>query len=167
MQRDRNRNSAGNVDYQNIVVTGFIGDKKGTPAKKDKSGKGKQKAAQKDLVETKNAFNNAFRRAIREFEKDALAKILQTENKILELKAKIAATSNESGQIYQDHIDKLEYSKKILYTKHDQYQEIGAENWDLFKDNFNDELSNLEISVTHFVQYLESRKNTEDNSIVK
>lgn len=49
MQRDRNRNiMVSNKDHKHITVTGFIGDNKGTPAKKVRAGKGKPQVKKTD-----------------------------------------------------------------------------------------------------------------------
>lgn len=128
MQRDRNRNvMANNKDFRHITVTGFIGDNNGTPAKKKRAGQGKKQATQKKVSSAKKDLNDSFDLAVKAFKEEASKKISQTESKILELKNKITDTSKEIGQIYQDQIDKLEYSKKTLVNKLDEYKELGEE----------------------------------------
>ena len=167
MQRNRNRNiMVNNKDFRHITVTGFIGDNKGTPAKKLRNGKGKLKEARENVSEAKNEFNDAFDLAVKEFKAEASEKIRQTEAKILELKNKIKDTSKEVGLIYQDHIDKLEYSKKLLVNKLDEYKEIGAEEWKLFKHHFNDEIEDFETSVTNFLQHIKLKENPDDKTSV-
>ena len=158
MQRNRNRNiMVNNKDFRHITVTGFIGDNKGTPAKKIRAGQGKLKAARENVSGAKTDFKSAFDLAVQEFKDEASEKIRQTETKILELKAKIKDTSKELGLVYQDHIDKLEYSKKILADKLDEYKAIGAEDWSSFKRQLSDELEDFETAVTIFLQHLKSK----------
>jgi hypothetical protein len=165
MQRNRNRNiMVNNKDFRHITVTGFIGDNKGTPAKKLRNGQGKLKAARENVSAAKKEFNDAFDLAVKEFKAEASGKISQTEVKIQELKNKIFDTSKELGLIYQDHIDKLEYSKKILVDKLDEYKEIGAEDWNNFKHHFNDEVEDFETSVTVFLQHLKSKESQKDDT---
>jgi len=155
MQRNRNRNiMVNNKDFRHITVTGFIGDNKGTPAKKLRAGQGKLKTARENVLGAKNDFNDAFDLSVKEFKVEASEKIRQTETKILELKSKIIDTSKELGLVYQDHIDKLEYSKKILVDKLEEYKAIGTEDWKSFKHHFNDEIEDFETAVTIFLQHL-------------
>ena len=153
-----------NKDFRHITVTGFIGDNKGTPAKKLRNGQGKLRAARENVSAAKKEFNDAFDLAVKEFKAEASEKISQTEVKILELRNKIIDTSKELGLIYQDHIDKLEYSKKILVDKLDEYKEIGAEDWNAFKNHFNDEVEDFETSVTIFLQHLKSKESKKDDT---
>ena len=97
-----------------ITITGFIGDNKDTPAKKIKSAKVKLKAAKKIVSAAKNDFEDAFELQVKIFKQEAADKISQAEIKILELKDKISRTSKEIGFIYNDNIDLLEQSKKVL-----------------------------------------------------
>jgi hypothetical protein len=155
MQRNRNRNiMVNNKDFRHITVTGFIGDNKGTPAKKIRAGQGKLKAARANVSAANKDFNDAFELALKEFKVEVSEKINQTETKILDLKNKISETSKELGLVYQDHIDKLEYSKKILVEKLDEYKETGEEDWNSFKHHFNEEVQDFETSVTVFLQHL-------------
>lgn len=165
MQRNRNRNiMVNNKDFRHITVTGFIGDNKGTPAKKVRAGQGKLKVARENVKAAKNDFNDAFDLTVKEFKEEASEKISQTETKILELKNKITETSKELGLIYQDQIDKLEYSKKILVDKLDEYKEIGAEDWNSFKHHFNDEIEDFETSVTNFLQHFKLKESPQDKT---
>ena len=153
MQRNRNRNiMVNNKDIKHITVTGFIGDNNGTPAKKLRAGQGKLKAARENVSAAKKDFNEAFDLAVKEFKVEATKKIKLTENKIQEFKDKIKDTSKELGQKYQDDIDKLESSKKIIINKLDEYKDLGAEDWDKFKHQFNSEIEKLEASITDFLK---------------
>lgn len=151
-----------NTDYRHITVTGFIGDKKDTPAKKISAGQVKLKAAGRNITDAKKDFDEAFNLAVKEFKVDASNKITQTETKILELKDKISNTSNEIGHIYQDQIDKLEYSNKLLMSRLDEYKEIGAEDWKTFKHQFNKEVESFESSVANFIEKLKTKEKSED-----
>lgn len=165
MQRDRNRNiMVNNKDFRHITVTGFIGDNNGTPAKKKRAGKGKQQAKHKKVSPAKKELNDAIELVAKAFKVEVAERIGQTENKILELKNKIKVTSNEIGQVYQDHIDKLEYSKRLLVSKLDEYNEIGIEDWNSFKHQFNNEIDDFETSLTNFLKHLKFRNTTEDKA---
>lgn len=91
-------------------------------------------------------------------------KIIQAEAKILELKEKIANTSKEIGIIYQDNIDELEHSKKLLAKRLSEYKDLGAEDWKSFKHQFNEEIESFEASVTNFLQQLKTKEKPEDKS---
>jgi len=163
MQRNRNRNiMVNNKDFRHITVTGFIGDNKGTPAKKVRNGQRNLKAAREKVSAAKKDFNDAFDMAVNEFKEEVSEKISHTEVKIQELKNKITDTSKELGLIYQDHIDKLEYSKKMLVNKLDEYKAMGAEDWKSFKHHFNDEIEDFESSVTNFLQQLKLKESPQD-----
>ena len=163
MQRNRNRNiMVNNKDIKHITVTGFIGDNNGTPAKKLRAGQGKLKAARENVSAAKKDFNEAFDLAVKEFKVEASKKIKQTETMILDFKNKITDTSKELGQIYQDDIDKLESSKKVLVNKLDEYKDMGTEDWNKFKHQFNDEIENLETSITNFLKHFKLKENSED-----
>jgi len=165
MQRDRNRNvMVNNKDFRHITVTGFIGDNNGTPAKKKRAGQSKQKTIQKKVSSAKKDLTDAFDLTVKAFKEEASLKISQTENKILELKNKITDTTMEVGQIYQDHIDKLEYSKKKLVNELHEYKDIGTEDWNKFKHQFNNEIDNLETSFTNFLKHLKLKGNSKDKN---
>ncbi len=160
----RNINKSISSESKHITVTGFRGDNKDTPAKKIKEGKSKLKAAKNNVSAAKHDFEDAFDLKVKAFKEDASEKISQTEIKILELKDKITNTSKEIGIIYQDNIDILEHSKKLLAKRLGEYKDLGAEDWKSFKQQFNEEIENFEASVANFLQQLKSKEESDDKT---
>jgi len=161
----KNRNvMVNNKDFRHITVTGFIGDNNGTPAKKKRAGQGKQQVTQKKVSSAKKDLNDSFDLAVKAFKEEASKKIGQTESKILELRNKITDTSKVLAQIYQDDIDRLEYNKKKLINKLDEYKDLGADDWKKFKHQFNDEIENIETSIANFLENFKLKKKQEDKT---
>ncbi len=163
----RNINKSISSESKHITVTGFRGDNKDTPAKKIRAGKSKLKEAKNSVSAAKNDFEDAFSLAAKAFKEDMSEKINHTEIKILELRAKITKSSKELGIIYQENIDVLENSKTLLLTKLNEYKEVGAEDWGVFKQQFNEEIVNIENSVSNFIQQLKTKEKSEDKTTEK
>lgn len=163
----RNINKSISSESKHITVTGFRGDNNDTPAKKIKEGKSKLKVAKINVSAAKNDFEDAFDLKVKVFKEEASEKMIQTEIKILELKDKITNTSKEIGIIYQENIDILEHSRKVLAKRLVEYKDLGADDWKSFKQQFTEEIENFEASVTNFLQQLKSKEKPEDNTTKK
>ena len=78
MQKSKDIEINDNMVPRHITVTGFVGDKKRTPAKKTKAGQGKLKAAQIKVLEAEKIFKDELDLAVKTFKEDVTEIISQT-----------------------------------------------------------------------------------------
>ena len=84
-------------------------------------------------------------------------KINRTEAQIAELSTKIATVGKELGAIYEDHIYELEHTRKTLICKLQEYKELGADEWEFFKHQFDADLEGFEKALSIFVENLKKK----------
>lgn len=74
------------------------------------------------------------------FEKESGEKIFDTQIQIYNLSAKMKKIGLELSTVYQDQIDELEYAKRALISKLDDFKELSEDKMDFFKQQFENNL---------------------------
>lgn len=128
-----------NPILKDLIVTGFASENKKLLAKKMKVSK-KLKNNIENVGEIRNDFIDAFKIAYPNFEKESSEKIFDTQIQIYDLLAKMKKIGLELSTVYQDQIDELEYAKRALISKLDDFKELSEDKMDFFKQQFENNL---------------------------
>lgn len=128
-----------NPILKDLIVTGFASENKKLIAKKMKVSK-KLKNNIENVGEIRNDFIDAFKIAYPNFEKESSEKIFDTQIQIYDLLAKMKKIGLELSTVYQDQIDELEYAKRALISKLDDFKELSEDKMDFFKQQFENNL---------------------------
>ncbi|MCB2196429.1 MAG: hypothetical protein KQH79_11265 [Bacteroidetes bacterium] len=131
-----------------VFVTVFIS---GTVFMNCQSSSEKVDQAKENVVEATNELNHAIRDSIVQFKKVSEQKINDNEQKIAELKAKIATEKNEIKVISEKRLAELEQKNTDLQKKLSDFNEEQVENWDSFKEEFSGDMNDLGTALKNFV----------------
>lgn len=92
--------------------------------------------ARQDLKEARKDSISAYQ----QFRKDAEVKIDANEQKIAELKVKIANENAENRARYEKRVAVLEQRNREMRRNLDEFREDGKENWQAFKVRFDHDM---------------------------
>lgn len=130
-----------NVVIVTIMLIGiflFLGcNEKQETAKQD------VKDANEDMMEAKVQYENEWE----QFKSNVEAAINTNEQRIADLKKEMKSTSDEFKDKYENKILTLEQKNIELKKKLNEYNYEGKEDWQKFKQEFSDDIDNLENSL--------------------
>ncbi len=125
--------------------------KTGLPTSKLENGDEKRKDTKENFVDLTEKLNKLREENFYDFKKESVEKISLIEKKIIKLEEKIKTANVELGMIYQNQMDELEHTKRILEGKLDEYKEDGESEWNRFEIEFSHDLRVFEIELADFV----------------
>lgn len=135
-----------NVVIVTIMLIGvflFIGcNEKQETAKQD------VKDANEDMMEAKVQYENEWE----QFKSNVEAAINTNEQRIADLKKEMKSTSDEFKDKYENKILTLEQKNIELKKKLNEYKYEGKEDWQKFKQEFSDDIDNLENSLNEIFE---------------
>lgn len=124
-----------------VMVTGC-----NTPAEKVEQAKDKVEQAQDDLDQA----NREYLAEIENFKKESNKQTVTNEQKIAELKARIAKEKHEVRVALEKRIAELEKKNSELKKSINDYKDEGKENWVSFKEKFSKDMENLGTALKDF-----------------
>lgn len=135
-----------NVVIVTIMLIGvflFLGcNEKQETAKQD------VKDANEDMMEAKVQYENEWE----QFKSNVEAAINTNEQRIADLKKEMKSTSDEFKNKYENKILTLEQKNIELKKKLNEYKYEGKEDWQKFKQEFSDDIDNLENSLNEIFE---------------
>lgn len=115
---------------------------------------GKTKEATENLVEAKRELDKAqenYNQMYKEFKDVADNKIVENEKAIANLKAEARNDKKEANAEFEKKVLTLEMKNIALKEKLRDYKENEIDKWELFKNEFNNDMENLEQALKELV----------------
>ncbi|HUX53900.1 MAG TPA: hypothetical protein VMV56_05780 [Williamwhitmania sp.] len=127
-----------------VAVVPFAGCN--TPAQKVDNAKDNVTQAKEDL----DKANQAYLAEVETFKKESAAKTVTYDQRIAELKAKVAKVKGKAKVGYQKEIAKLERKNTEMKNMLKDYKEDGKDKWASFKTEFNHDMDELGQALKDF-----------------